>query len=93
MSPFPHESDDEDTLYDDVSRMADRLKLDGPERQNYIHDHMVQGGYEQVQSRESYRRKVEEPPEDSPAPSRWGFGGGRSPGRSGPSSGNDGDRF
>jgi hypothetical protein len=54
--------------------MADRLGLQGEARQNYIHDHMLQLGYDPVQSRESYVRRQEEAEPEST--SRWGFGGG-----------------
>jgi hypothetical protein len=38
-------ADKDDDLFDQVSAMADRLKLKGGERRKYIHDHMTRGGY------------------------------------------------
>jgi hypothetical protein len=72
--PFSSGSDEEDVTFDEVSSMADRLGLKGEARQNYIHDHMLQLGYDPVQSRESYVRRQEEP--EAEPTSRWGFGGG-----------------
>lgn len=42
MSPTDDEQDD---LLDRVTEMADRLKLDGSDRQQYIHEHMTRSGY------------------------------------------------
>jgi len=67
------EQEDED-IFGNVSRMADRLGLKGEKRANYIDDHMVQLGYERVQTRESYARP-QEPDGDDGGTSRWGFGG------------------
>jgi hypothetical protein len=39
---------DDDTMYDDVSAMADRLRLKGRERERYIHEHMTRSGYRAV---------------------------------------------
>jgi hypothetical protein len=72
--------DEEDVTFDEVSGMADRLGLKGEARTNYIHDHMVQLGYDAVQSRESYIRKPEEP-EEQASTGRWGFGAGSGGGR------------
>jgi|ERR1700729_725949 len=96
MPGFNGPTEDEDDLYDAVAAMADRLKLEGESRQSYIHDHMVQGGYEPVQSRESYRRIQQDEEETSQGSgSRWGFGGNRPGGTRPPARGNqdDGDRF
>jgi hypothetical protein len=73
--PFSSGADEEDMTFDEVSGMADRLGLKGEARQAYVHDHMVQLGYDAVQSRESYVRKPEEPEEQQGSGSRWGFGG------------------
>jgi hypothetical protein len=99
--PGPFNSgDEEDVTFDEVSGMADRLGLQGEARQNYIHDHMLQLGYDPVQSRESYVRRQEQ--EEQPqSTSRWGFGGGgggRQQGRQNQSRGSgsrrdDGDTF
>jgi hypothetical protein len=74
--PDPEQEDDA-TLFDDVVRMADRLGLQGDKRSNYIDDHMVEAGYERIQTRDSYVRiqQQDDPREDS-GRSRW-FGGGR----------------
>lgn len=77
---MPFNRDDEDLTFDEVSAMADRLGLKGKQRSNYIDDHMIQLGYEPVQSRESYVRRQQEEAED--AGNRWGFGGGSSRGSS-----------
>ena len=39
---------EEDTLYDDVSAMADRIGLKGPDKQKYIHEHMTRSGYRAI---------------------------------------------
>ena len=39
---------EEDSLYDDVSAMADRLKLTGSDKRRYIHEHMTRSGYKAV---------------------------------------------
>lgn len=41
-------ADKDDTLYDDVSAMADRIGLEGSDRTKYIHQHMTRGGYKAV---------------------------------------------
>lgn len=74
--PFRDE-EEEDTLYDDVVRMADRMQLKGEKRRTYIHDHMLQGGYEPVQTRESYQRKVREEEEGTQSDSSRWFGRSR----------------
>jgi hypothetical protein len=73
------EEEEEDTLFDDVVRMADRLRLQGDKRSNYIDDHMTAAGYERIQSRESYARVQEQDEEDESGTSRWfgKSGGGR----------------
>jgi hypothetical protein len=74
--PFNRDDEEEDDLYESVIRMADRMQIKGKERQAYIHDHMTQGGYEQVQTRESYAKvKQAEEEGDGGGGSRWGFGG------------------
>jgi hypothetical protein len=79
--------DDNDDLFDEVSRMADRMGLKGEKRAVYIDDHMTQGGYGRVQSRESYQKIRQEGDEDQDGGNRWGFGrgggGGNGGGRSG----------
>jgi hypothetical protein len=75
--PFNRDDSDEEDLYDSVSRMADRMGLKGPKRATYIDDHMTQGGYERVQSRESYAKIQDEDDEGGGDGNRWGFGGGR----------------
>lgn len=98
------DEEDNDTLFDDVVRMADRLQLQGDKRSNYIDDHMTAAGYERIQSRESYARVQEQDEEDQSGTSRWfgksggrGQEGGRAGGSRRPNSprGNqdDGDRF
>ena len=71
--PFRNDEDDDD-LFDRVSDMADRMGLQGEKRATYIDDHMLQGGYARVQSRESYAKQQQEGEEDKGS-SRWGFGG------------------
>lgn len=68
------QNDDEDDLWDRVNDMADRMGLSGDKRQVYVHDHMTQGGYQQVQSRESYTRAAPEGEEGQGDGNRWGFG-------------------
>ncbi len=68
-------NDEEDDLYDSVSAMADRMGLKGEKRSTYIDDHMTQGGYQRVQSRESYAKVQSEEDEQGDSGSRWGFGG------------------
>jgi len=41
-------ADKDDDLLDQVTGMADRLKLSGKERSTYIHEHMTRGGYKAV---------------------------------------------
>ena len=41
-------ADKDDELLDSVSNMADRLKLTGKERSQYIHEHMTRSGYKAV---------------------------------------------
>jgi hypothetical protein len=94
--PFRNEDEDEDNLYDQVDAMATRLGLQGKERQNYIHDHMIQGGYEQVQTRESYVRLQQDDDQGDRSGNRWGFGRSQDQGsgrRQPPRSSDDGDRF
>jgi hypothetical protein len=40
--------DKDDDLYDQVSAMADRLGLEGSERNRYVHEHMTRAGYDAV---------------------------------------------
>src|SRR5215469_18098494 len=71
------EEDDDATLFDDVVRMADRLGLAGDKRANYIDDHMVEAGYERIQTRDSYVRVRQQDDEaEQGGRSRW-FGGGK----------------
>src|SRR5277367_4661019 len=75
---FNRDDEDEDNLFDSVTAMADRMGLKGDKRTVYIHDHMTQGGYQQVQTRESYTRiKQEEDDDQGGDANKWGFGGGR----------------
>ena len=41
-------SDKDDDYPDAVQAMADRLKLKGKERSQYVHEHMVRGGYKAI---------------------------------------------
>lgn len=92
MAPFREE--EEDDLFDSVSAMADRMGLKGDKRATYIDDHMMQGGYQRVQSRESYARVRQEEDEGQASGNRWGFGGGGGSRRSsGRSSGDNDDNF
>lgn len=76
--PFGNTNEeDEDTTFDEVASMADRLGLQGDKRAAYIDDHMRGLGYEAQQSRDTYRRP--EKPEDQRGDGggfgkRWGFG-------------------
>jgi hypothetical protein len=63
---------DDDDLYDMVSGMADRLKLEGKERSRYIHEHMTRGGYRAVPN---YVKADEEDEDDKGS---GFFGGSRS---------------
>lgn len=73
--PFNND-DEEDDLFESVSAMADRMGLKGEKRATYIDDHMMQGGYDRVQSRESYARiRQNEDEEGGGDGNRWGFGG------------------
>lgn len=88
-------NEEEDDLYDQVSSMADRMGLQGEKRALYIDDHMMQGGYQRVQSRESYA-KVQQEEGDQGSSHRWFGGGGQQQGGSRRSSGgrgDDSDRF
>ncbi len=72
--PF-NQSEEEDDLFDTVTAMADRMGLKGDKRATYIHDHMTQGGYQQVQTRESYTRIQQDEDEGQGGDgNRWGFG-------------------
>jgi hypothetical protein len=64
----------EDSLYDDVSAMADRLKLTGRERTSYIHEHMTRGGYKAIPS---YVRDESEDDDDEDSSGSSFFGGRR----------------
>jgi hypothetical protein len=52
---------EEDSLFDDVSAMAERIGLKGRDKERYIHEHMTRGGYRAVPS---YVRDEEEEEED-----------------------------
>jgi hypothetical protein len=78
--PF-NRDEEEDDLYDSVSAMADRMGLKGDKRAVYIDDHMTQGGYQRVQSRESYAKVQREEDEQGDSGNRWGFGGRGGTGR------------
>lgn len=74
--PGFNREEEEDDLFDRVSDMADRMGLQGDKRAVYIDDHMEQGGYERVQTRESYARirqneDDEDPQERGRGKSRW----------------------
>lgn len=72
-----NEEEEEDGLFDEVVRLADRLGLKGDKRANYIDDHMTEAGYERVQTRDSYVRvREQDEDEDGSGRSRW-FGGSR----------------
>jgi len=89
--PGAFRSDEEDdNLYDQVCSMADRMGLKGDKRATYIDDHMTQGGYQRVQSRESYAPVRQEEDEGQGGGNRWGFGGRGNSGRSG---GREDDQF
>lgn len=93
--PFgSNNEDEEDDLYDSVVAMADRMKLQGKERQAYIHDHMLQGGYEPVQSREAYARvqKQEDEGGQGGGTRSW-FGSSSGTRRSGGRSRDEDDRY
>lgn len=96
MPMFRDENEEDDTLFDQVNAMADRMGLQGDKRATYIDDHMLQGGYTRVQSRDSYA-KVQQGEEDEGSGNRWGFGGRRRSGGSQQGSGgrnrDDGDNF
>jgi hypothetical protein len=76
--PFNRDDDDDkdDSLFDDVAAMADRLGIQGEKRANYIDDHMTAAGYERIQSRESYARVRDQDEEDESGGNRW-FGPSR----------------
>jgi hypothetical protein len=52
-------NDDNDDYFDLLSEVADRAKLTGRNRAKFLDDFMDAGGYESVQSRDSYRRREE----------------------------------
>lgn len=87
MPVFHDDTDDEDDLFDQVNRMADRMGLQGEKRATYIDDHMLQGGYQRVQSRDSYAKVQDDQGDDQGSGNRWGFGGGRRRQESGRDSG------
>jgi hypothetical protein len=41
-------TEDDDDLLETVTKMADRLKLKGRDREKYVHEHMTRGGYRAV---------------------------------------------
>ena len=75
--PAFRNDDEDDNLFDAVNAMADRMGLKGEKRATYIDDHMVQGGYSRVQSRESYAIQRDPEGDEGGDSNRWGFGGGR----------------
>lgn len=76
--PFnSNNNEDDNDLFETVNKMADRMGLKGKERATYVDDHMIQGGYTRVQTRESYARIKNNEEEGGGGTSRWGFGGGR----------------
>jgi hypothetical protein len=77
-----NQNDDEDDLFERVSAMADRMGIEGEKRATYIDDHMLQGGYERVQSRESYAKVRQSDDNGRSDGNRWGFGGRNNSGRS-----------
>ena len=94
--PFNQRDDDEDedTTFDEVSGMADRLQLKGKQRATYIDDHMVGLGYEPVQSRDSYIRQSRHSEEEDQTPGqRWGIGAKANRSRSARNSRDDDDSF
>jgi hypothetical protein len=78
--------DRDDDLYESVSAMADRIGLEGRERQDYIHEHMTRAGYDAVPQ---YVRREEE---EEGRGSRRGSGFFGSGSGSGSSSDRDRDR-
>jgi hypothetical protein len=54
-------SDEENEDFDTVSAMADRMRLEGKDRQRYIHEHMDRLGYDAVPT---YVRREEEGEDD-----------------------------
>jgi hypothetical protein len=94
--PNFRDDEDEDSTFDEVVGMADRLGLKGKGRMTYIDDHMMQLGYTPVQSRESYvKAQQDEGEEEAGSAGRWGFGrgGGRSGGNRRGRNDDDGDSF
>jgi hypothetical protein len=67
--------DEENADFDTVSAMADRLGLEGKERNKYVHEHMDRLGYDAVPT---YVRREEESQERESG----GFFGGRDRGSS-----------
>lgn len=64
----------EDSLYDDVSAMADRIGLTGKDRTSYIHEHMTRGGYRAVPS---YVKDDSDDEDDEGSSGSGFFGSGR----------------
>lgn len=56
---------EDDSLFDDVSSMADRIGLKGQDRQRYIHEHMTRSGYRAVPNYVRDEGEDEEGEEDS----------------------------
>jgi len=67
-------ADKDDDLLDQVTGMADRLKLSGKERQTYIHEHMTRGGYKAVPN---YVLADDDDDDDDDKGSGFFSGGGR----------------
>jgi hypothetical protein len=86
--------EEEDDLFERVVDMADRMGLKGPKRQEYIHDHMTQGGYEMVQSRESYAKiRRQEDNEDGRGGTKSWFGSSSGTRRTGGRSRDEDDQY
>jgi hypothetical protein len=66
-------SDNDDDLMEAVTGMADRLKLKGKERSQYIHEHMTRGGYKAIPN---YVRADEDDDDDDKGTGFFGRGGG-----------------
>lgn len=65
-------ADQDDDLYDAVNGMADRMGLEGEERQRYIHEHMTKGGYDAIPQYVKRQEEGEEAERGGWSP----FGGG-----------------
>jgi hypothetical protein len=56
---------EDDSLFDDVSAMADRIGLKGQDRSRYIHEHMTRSGYKAVPNYVRDEGEEEEEEEES----------------------------